>query len=908
MPKLIIKKDLRVVKKLAIPEDILAFTIGSEQGNDIIISEDRISYFHLQFEQQNGRYFVRDLQSQGGTFVNGMRIATRTRIRHGDEIGLGGHKITFIHANHQQSGVGHHVPAAPAKPKTQTNGAAGELQLSFNLRELRRKISPAPALNQLNDWLNEPTVLGDPVPQAPPEIAADKTDQSTDMPFAPQLALGSDGNGRAADSAPEHVPDHSSDNGNQDMVLPTASVEPDRTESPELIITPTEALTEIPATGNPVLAPPQPGMAATPSGHEQNYYLLGINGHYLGRKFRIRKSRTRIGRDAKLNDIVIRKNSSGELDQSVSRRHATISFKKDQYLLSDKRSQTRTRLNQQVILPNDQVAIRPGDEIEIISDRKNHIFRFVEEGDWDFSYPRKAGSWLLRNRMRLLTASTLLVVALALTVAVRSYLTVGYLTDVNPDISYSESVWYDNRDAIAATSTPFPANSPAFPAVAITDVNKDDYVDLVYSDVSGSLRCVDGQSKEIIWQNTDFQTLGHIPVTVEDWFNDGLPDLLVVSSDLRVRAIDGRWGAEIWKSPMFSGPITAPPLIADLNGDGLQDVALAAESATLYIGYASVEKMNWVRLNLNDQVRSVPSLLSYTNSRIPHIVLGTESGRLIMINGKQRSITLEIDIGEELNKAAGRYDLNAPVRAPVAVADLNGDGNPDYVVTTATGNIIAFESSTHQRLWFDLADEGGTPDNYGRPSTVLGDLDGDGLADVATLTPNGNIRALKGTGLFGDKLMLLWRSGSDVSGAFSGNLVLTDLNKNGTQDVIATGRDGTISVFEGATGKRLLQSTTKPAVSGVPLIADMGNNHTIDILTLRRDNRFHLLTTDTKTVNAAVFNSQLFGDSQRTNYYNLVKEDAGKYRMLTGVSLLLVVVAIGLNWSIRKKRSKLNYY
>ena len=92
----IIKKGDFVVNNVSIPEDVLAFTIGSEQGNDIIISDESVSYYHLQFEKQNNEYYIRDLQSQSGTFVNGTRITARTILNNHDQIGIGNHKITLL--------------------------------------------------------------------------------------------------------------------------------------------------------------------------------------------------------------------------------------------------------------------------------------------------------------------------------------------------------------------------------------------------------------------------------------------------------------------------------------------------------------------------------------------------------------------------------------------------------------------------------------------------------------------------------------------------------------------------------------------------------------------------------------------------------------------------------------------
>ncbi len=53
------------------------------------ISDDAVSRRHAELTPDDGGWFIRDLHSQNGTHVNGVRIADRTRLRVGDQIRVG---------------------------------------------------------------------------------------------------------------------------------------------------------------------------------------------------------------------------------------------------------------------------------------------------------------------------------------------------------------------------------------------------------------------------------------------------------------------------------------------------------------------------------------------------------------------------------------------------------------------------------------------------------------------------------------------------------------------------------------------------------------------------------------------------------------------------------------------------
>ena len=65
------------------------FTIGREDKNFIVCDMDNVSRRHAQITHRLGKFFVQDLQSTNGTYLNGRRIMTPSPLRAGDKIFVG---------------------------------------------------------------------------------------------------------------------------------------------------------------------------------------------------------------------------------------------------------------------------------------------------------------------------------------------------------------------------------------------------------------------------------------------------------------------------------------------------------------------------------------------------------------------------------------------------------------------------------------------------------------------------------------------------------------------------------------------------------------------------------------------------------------------------------------------------
>ena len=77
-----------------IPLDSTLMTIGRGLNNDIILEDSRVSRNHAQLRYRSRRFWLTDLGSTNGTFVNGEPVTERA-LRDGDVVSLGGLELTF---------------------------------------------------------------------------------------------------------------------------------------------------------------------------------------------------------------------------------------------------------------------------------------------------------------------------------------------------------------------------------------------------------------------------------------------------------------------------------------------------------------------------------------------------------------------------------------------------------------------------------------------------------------------------------------------------------------------------------------------------------------------------------------------------------------------------------------------
>ena len=64
-------------------------SVGRAAGNDVRFDEDSVSSRHAQISVTGGRWWLEDLGSTNGTFINDTRVTGRAPLRNGDVVQVG---------------------------------------------------------------------------------------------------------------------------------------------------------------------------------------------------------------------------------------------------------------------------------------------------------------------------------------------------------------------------------------------------------------------------------------------------------------------------------------------------------------------------------------------------------------------------------------------------------------------------------------------------------------------------------------------------------------------------------------------------------------------------------------------------------------------------------------------------
>lgn len=105
--------------------------------------------------------------------------------------------------------------------------------------------------------------------------------------------------------------------------------------------------------------------------------LVAVAGPLKGQHWTLSSGEMRIGRDSAQNDIVIRVGSDGQVDTSISRRHASVHVIGDRVFVEDQGSAAGTYVGGRAAPPKQKVELKPQDVIEIRS-AKEGTFLQVE--------------------------------------------------------------------------------------------------------------------------------------------------------------------------------------------------------------------------------------------------------------------------------------------------------------------------------------------------------------------------------------------------------------------------------------------------------------------------------------------------------------------------------------------------
>lgn len=77
-------------------------TIGRTEQNDIVLKDRFISKRHARITKEDGIYFIQDLNSANGTYINGQQITNAVELRDKDIIDVGQVEFLFVNGENDE--------------------------------------------------------------------------------------------------------------------------------------------------------------------------------------------------------------------------------------------------------------------------------------------------------------------------------------------------------------------------------------------------------------------------------------------------------------------------------------------------------------------------------------------------------------------------------------------------------------------------------------------------------------------------------------------------------------------------------------------------------------------------------------------------------------------------------------
>jgi hypothetical protein len=241
----------------------------------------------------------------------------------------------------------------------------------------------------------------------------------------------------------------------------------------------------------------------------------------------------------------------------------------------------------------------------------------------------------------------------------------------------------------------------------------------------------------------------------------------------------------------FANASSEAVAIGDVNGDGIPDLVVANDKTA-----------GTVSVLLGNGDGSFQAPYTYAVGPSPRAVTLadlTGNGILDVITGDQGSgnstVSVLLGNGDGTFQAASAHNVPYSV-AGVAVGDFNGDGIPDLV----TANIGSGNAGTLNILLGNGDGTFQTGQSYGVGEkchvVAVGDLTGNGILDLVTANQFSHTISVllgNGNGTFHNPVNYEVGGGSNNPWG----VALTDVNRDGILDVVASGFLGTVSLFLG---------------------------------------------------------------------------------------------------------------
>lgn len=287
--------------------------------------------------------------------------------------------------------------------------------------------------------------------------------------------------------------------------------------------------------------------------------------------------------------------------------------------------------------------------------------------------------------------------------------------------------------------------SPAF-----GDVNGDGRTDLVVGTTSGYIVAADAQGKEI-WRH-QMRDAVSIPPTIADVTGDGLPDVIAANRQGEVVCLSGKTGSIVWNTTLPSPPQWGATCLAvgDLDGDGALEIVTGTRDGSVACLAGASGDREWIHRGDFGTVMS-PAIADLNGDGQPEVLVGTEKISLVCLSamgqelwrrnegtggspfvydaGGKSGLRILCGMGKRLHaldiegKTLWTYPMNRELDSTIAIADADGDGEPEVYATDLSGHVVSLTFSGKLRWTAEVGERS-------RRSPAIADIDGDGKPEI----------------------------------------------------------------------------------------------------------------------------------------------------------------------------------